>query len=262
MEELGAIIAEGVGMPAGSLDPERDFASYGIDSIAALRIMQRVQARFGEDVPMAAIFEHSTVRDLAAHLAADGHTAGEVPVRDEPSTAPGPSTPVRVPGPVEVPAPPEAKVFELAPPADPDSPPVFALYGDTGELSWLVNLLDGLTGAGAVLGVQAPGFGTHPPAATATIAELGRDCAEAVLRERPTGPFRLAGYSTGALVAVEAARALAEQGHEVERLTLVAPTVPGRPAGGDEADQVRAAAIDLGEAWGARERLDGGLLPA
>ncbi|GCB52025.1 SDR family NAD(P)-dependent oxidoreductase [Streptomyces sp. NL15-2K] len=263
VEELGAIIAEGVGMTAGSLDLDRDFASYGIDSIAALRIMQRVQARFGEDVPMAAIFEYSTVRDLAAHLAADGHAADapaaeREPAPDEQRTAPGTETPVQAPPPVPL----EARVFELAPPADHESPPVFALYGDTGELSWLVNLLDGLTGAGAVLGVQAPGFGTQPPASTATMAELGQACAEAVLRERRFGPFRLAGYSTGALVAVEAARALAEQGHEVEQLTLVAPAVPGRPAGGDEADEVRAAAIDLGEAWGARERLDEEMLPA
>ncbi|MFG2129190.1 SDR family NAD(P)-dependent oxidoreductase [Streptomyces sp. NPDC048751] len=251
VEGLRAIIAEGVGMPADSLDVDRDFASYGIDSIAALRIMQRVQAHFGDDVPMAAIFEYSTVRKLAAHLAQEGLTAGN---SRTPRSKPG-STAQPQPQPAPVAEPPaQPKIFELAPPADADATPLFAVYGDTGELSWLAGL-DGLGDGAAVLGVQAPGFGTRPPAPGVSITGLGAECAAAILETRPAGPFRLAAHATGGLVAMETARELARQGHEIEQLILLDPAVPGHEATGSGADHLRAVVLVLGEAWGARKTL-------
>ncbi|MFJ2239305.1 SDR family NAD(P)-dependent oxidoreductase [Streptomyces sp. NPDC087859] len=293
VQDLRAIIAEGVGMPAESLDVDRDFASYGIDSIAALRIMQRVQAHFGDDVPMAAIFEYSTVRKLAAHLAEDGLASAAQPQSAPTGEAPAAlaaspdQTPVAVPGGAEQPLaaaasaddsgsrtgsarpphpspePPAApKVFALADAVDPDAIPVFAVHGGTGELSWLTGLVDGLADGGAVLGVQAPGFATGAPEPGLSIGTLGGECAAAILQTRSAGPFRLAGHAAGALVAIETARALARQGHEIERLTLIDPAAPGRDETGSESDHVRAAALVLGEAWGAPDSLARRLAPA
>ncbi|KUN25511.1 hypothetical protein AQJ23_16700 [Streptomyces antibioticus] len=257
VQDLRAIIAEGVGMPAESLDVDRDFASYGIDSIAALRIMQRVQAHFGDDVPMAAIFEYATVSKLAAHLAEEGLAAGQAPDAAAAGKTPGGHTSgARPPLPSPAPEPPATcKVFTLADPVDPDATPLFAVHGGTGELSWLTCLLDGLADGEAVLGVQAPGFATRTPAAGLSIDELGGECAAAILKTRPVGPFRLAGHAAGALVAIETARALAGQGHEIERLTLVDPAAPGRDETGSPSDHLRATALVLGEAWGAQESL-------
>ncbi|MFF7446751.1 MULTISPECIES: SDR family NAD(P)-dependent oxidoreductase [unclassified Streptomyces] len=283
VQDLRAIIAEGVGMPPESLDVDRDFASYGIDSIAALRIMQRVQAHFGDDVPMAAIFEFATVRKLAAHLAEEGLASQAAPVAQlpdrsgeapggagQPSTAPTPGEVAgegtggaRSPQSVPAPEPPAVcRVFELTDPADPDATPVFAVHGGTGELSWLTHLLDGLSDGGAVLGVQAPGFPNRAPDPGLSIDALGGMYAAEILRTRPAGPFRLAGHATGALVAIETARALASQGHEIERLTLIDPATPGGDEAGSEADHLRAAALVLGEAWGAQESLAQRLAPA
>ncbi|MFB6887816.1 SDR family NAD(P)-dependent oxidoreductase [Kitasatospora sp. NPDC056327] len=256
VEELRAVIAEGVGIPADDLDVDRDFAGYGIDSLAALRIMQRVQARFGEGVPMAAIFEHATVRRLAAHLAdLAGPTESPVP---GPAPAPLPDPVVEAPAP----APAVPRIFDLLPAEEPGAAPVFALFGATGELSWLVHLAEGLAGEGAVLGVQAPGFAEPGRApGNPSIAGLAHECAGAVLERHPAGPFRLAGHGAGALVALETARELAERGHEVEQLTLVAPALPGAAAPEGAAAHVRACTGLFGEVWGAREPL-AGLLPA
>ncbi|MHC0434390.1 acyl carrier protein, partial [Streptomyces sp. O3] len=45
--QVRELVAQGVGLSAEEIEPVKDFAAYGIDSIVALRIMQRLQARFG-----------------------------------------------------------------------------------------------------------------------------------------------------------------------------------------------------------------------
>ncbi|MBM0106540.1 non-ribosomal peptide synthase/polyketide synthase [Steroidobacter sp. S1-65] len=49
---------------------DQDFFALGGHSLLAIRIVNRIAERLGRDVPIKALFEHSTIRDLASHIAA------------------------------------------------------------------------------------------------------------------------------------------------------------------------------------------------
>ena len=57
------------------------------------------------------------------------------------------------------------------------------------------------------------------------IESLAASCLSRIRVRQPAGPYRIAGYCNGALVAYEVARQLVEQGERVERLILVDPTL-------------------------------------
>ena len=66
--EIRQIFTEFLNLDPAAMNGTRDFISYGVDSIAGLRIMQRVQDRFGEDIPMLAIFEHPNLERFSRHI--------------------------------------------------------------------------------------------------------------------------------------------------------------------------------------------------
>lgn len=93
------LIAEGVGLPPEAIAPGQDVASYGVEPIAGLRIMQRVQQLYGDRIPMLTIVHGDTgelswalplAPELAQHGAACGleaasHTSGGAPLSAPPA---------------------------------------------------------------------------------------------------------------------------------------------------------------------------------
>ncbi|WP_309059782.1 SDR family NAD(P)-dependent oxidoreductase [Streptomyces sp.] len=235
------LVAQGVGLAPEEIDPAKDFAAYGIDSIVALRIMQRVQARFGEEIPMAAIFEQSTLERLVAHIA----TLSPRPTAPEPAASAAPE-------PVSATAAerPTARVAPFVP--DGTGVPVHCLPGDTGELSWLTHVQTVLADDGPVLGVEPPGFRTGLTPLS-SVTELADAATAAVLADRPEGPYRLAGQGCGAVVAFETARRLLAQGHRVDELLLVGAPEPGEPV----PSGLDALTGAFGTVWGAYRWLGG-----
>ncbi|MFG2630368.1 amino acid adenylation domain-containing protein [Streptomyces sp. NPDC048473] len=82
------------------IDPGRPLADYGFDSLSGMKIVAAVDEEFGVAVPLGDFFEQPTLRELAAHLAANwlaGVAAGpalpEAPGTPAPApTAPAPAT--------------------------------------------------------------------------------------------------------------------------------------------------------------------------
>ncbi len=266
--QIRAYVAQGIGLEPADIDPARDFSAYGIDSIAALRIMQRIQATFGDDIAMAAIFEHATLDRFVDHLAsAHPRTlgAGNAPASDDaaqgtpPAVAPtAESTP---PAPTPTPTPTAtAAASRIMPLVARDSGvPLFCLAGDTGELSWALPLLDALAAAGPVLGIEAPGFPEAPP--LNDLGSLAEHCAGAIAAsDDASSGCRIAGHGLAGTLAVEVARALLDRGHEVSELLLVDVPEPG--ADGEPApDHLVAVTGLLAGGWGGG-RLDPHDLPA
>ncbi|MFJ8194238.1 SDR family NAD(P)-dependent oxidoreductase [Streptomyces sp. NPDC096094] len=238
------LVAQGVGLAPEEIDPAKDFAAYGIDSIVALRIMQRVQARFGEEIPMAAIFEQSTLERLVTHIAtlAPQHASATAPASatasqsaSAPASTPPPSTTSQLL---------TARAVPFV--TDTVGVPVHCLPGDTGELSWLTHVQAALADDGPVLGIEPPGFRTgRTPSASVT--DLVDACAAAVLADRPQGPYRIAGQGCGAALAFETARRLIDEGHQVDELLLVGAPEPGEPV----ASGLGALTGAFGTVWGA-----------
>ncbi|RKH52739.1 condensation domain-containing protein, partial [Corallococcus llansteffanensis] len=72
-------------------------------------------------------------------------------------------------------------------------------------------------------GLQAPGL-ENGQGAVDSLEDLAALHLEAVRTVQPHGPYRLGGWSMGAVVAFEMARQLLERGEEVERLVFIEPS--------------------------------------
>ncbi|MER5213938.1 SDR family NAD(P)-dependent oxidoreductase [Streptomyces sp. NPDC002838] len=241
--QVRVLLAEGIGLAPEAVDPERDLAAYGVDSISALRIMQRLQAAFGDHIPMAAIFECTTLNSLVQHLideyGVSPHGTGE----NKPASsadAPGQAS-------AEPSGGPEAIAVPFG--DDGQGVPLYGLPGATGELTWLLHVRTWFGAEGPVRGVE---FTSSAPRDTNNghgLQELAEACARAILADRPEGPYRLAGHSVAARLAVETARVLAEAGHEVAQLILLDAPEPDAALAQDAVADVRAVAEQFATVW-------------
>ncbi|MEV6960321.1 SDR family NAD(P)-dependent oxidoreductase [Streptomyces sp. NPDC051207] len=239
-------VADGIGIAPEAVDPARDFASYGVDSIGAMRIMQTVQDRYGDHIPMAAILEHPSVDRLVVHLDQSYVLPDAVP---ETLDSVDPARKAERPLPAARAAVAAPRLVPLA--GDRAGDPVYCLFGDTGELTWVMHLCRHLAEHGPVTGVEAPGFpdGADP---AADINVLARACADAIAAAHPGGSCRIAGYGVAGLVAVETARILQDRGLQITELLLVQTPGPGEgPLAETANESLAAVAAPLAGVWGA-----------
>ncbi|MCJ8273456.1 MAG: non-ribosomal peptide synthetase, partial [Psychrosphaera sp.] len=105
-----------------------------------------------------------------------------------------------------------------------DQPPLFVFHPLTGGVACYEGLAAAMQDICPVVGIQAPfNYGCDWP--FETIGELAAYYQKAVKRHQPTGPYRLAGWSAGGLLAQQVACLLTEQGDEVEYLMVIDSTL-------------------------------------
>jgi amino acid adenylation domain-containing protein len=218
--ELARIWAEVLEIPrAGVRD---DFFALGGHSLMAVRLMARVQERFGRDLPLAVLFQGGTVEAMAARLRGGGEEeTGSILV------------PIQARG---------------------TEPPLFLVHPAGGDVLCFAGLARHLGPDQPVYGLQSRGLtGDEPP--------LGRfeDMAALYLGEikrvQPAGPYSLGGWSLGGLIAWEMARQLEERGEEVAFLALLdsSPGIAGEPGPmEDDADFLADMAAYVENLWGKR----------
>jgi amino acid adenylation domain-containing protein len=197
--ELAALFAQVLSVDGvGATD---SFFALGGHSLLAMRLVARVEERHGVSLPLSALFAGPTVARLAERLRG---------------------------GPVQSPA--ETLVALRA---EGERPPLFCVHGGDGHLLTWAPLLPHVPADQPVYAFQAPGVedGEAPLASVEALAE--RYVAE-VLRVRPEGPYHLAGWSFGALVAREMARRLDAAGHEVQGLVMLDPHLLADEGGDDD----------------------------
>jgi thioesterase domain-containing protein len=125
---------------------------------------------------------------------------------------------------------------------------LFCVHPVGGNVFCYLDLARSLGGEQPVYGLQAPA-----PGACLSIVELADLYLDALREAQPSGPYRLAGWSFGGVVAFEIARRLGPE--EVELLVLLDPSTPEgwRALGGlDPAALVEIFARDLAALTGAR----------
>ncbi len=98
LEGVRALVAEMLGLEPATIDDERPFAEYGVDSIVSPQIAEQLAGRYRVALRSTDLFSHATVAALAAHVAALGPTepavegapelAAPEPVAPEPPAAP------------------------------------------------------------------------------------------------------------------------------------------------------------------------------
>ena len=208
---------EVLGFPAErEIGIDHDFFDLGGTSITGAILVYRLQESLGRKVQVVAIFDHPTVASLAGHL------------RERPAGA--------VPG-----------VLVRLQEGSPDRRPLFCVHPVGGEVVAYRELARHLGADQPVYGLQS----SDPP--LEDVREMAALYVAAVREVQPAGPYRIAGWSMGGVVAYEMARELEEQGEKVETLALIDAASPARWAGEPEpsgAELVALFAADLARLHG------------
>ncbi|MYU07858.1 amino acid adenylation domain-containing protein [Streptomyces sp. SID8366] len=226
---------------SGPVGVHDDFFASGGHSIDALRLIGRLNDAFGERLSVATVLERPTVAGQAEVLRAERRPGG-------------PDTVVRIR-------------------PDGDLDPLFLVHPIGGQVLCYRDLAAELPVGRPVFGLTAPGLtGAGPDGdegTPATVEDLAAAHLTALRRIRPEGPYHLAGWSFGGLLAYEMAHQLRAAGEHVGTLTLLDTAYPGTTdVPGDDVsllewfhdDLARSAGTDPGP--DARAALRAGLLAA
>jgi amino acid adenylation domain-containing protein len=177
---LAKIWEETLGTPVGVTD---DFFDLGGHSLLAVRLAARIEHELGISLPLAVLFQHSTIEKLAGLLRAGEVTTSAL-------------VPLRTGGAL---------------------PPLFLVHPAGGQILCYAGLVPHLGENRPVYALQD----VAPPDAERSLSSLTAAYIPGVRSVQPAGPYHLAGWSFGGRVAFEMARQLREAGEEVAFLGMI-----------------------------------------
>ncbi len=198
-KRLAALWSELLERP--SIGRDDDWFDLGGHSLLALRLFSRIHREFGQTLPLSTLLTHSTVRALAVFLDTPADTSA---TRDEAALVitlnQGPRT------------------------------PLFGIHGGDGAILFYRELAARLPER-PFHALESRHLSQNGPIAVGSIEQTAGDYIKSIRRIQPRGPYALAGYSFGGLVAWEIACQLEAAGEKVAFLSLfdtVNPLAPSR----------------------------------
>ena len=219
--------------PEDPLPHDRRFFDLGLDSITAVRLVQRLGDALGRPLPETVFLDHPTVDRLARHLVALAGPAMSqardcIPAdQGRPQVSTGGDS-VREEATASFQERLQALVRrhpEIVPlQTEGVGPVVFCLHPMSGDVGIHGKLADAAGRELRVIGLRSPGLGTSVPVLE-DVEAMGRFHA-ALMMEIHDGPYWILGPSMGGVVAHEAIRALRRAGRAVGGLALLeAPAI-------------------------------------
>ena len=176
----------------GEIGIDDDFFALGGHSLLAVRLFALIEERLGARLPLASLFESSTIADQARLIDQSGARAAD-------SHAWSSVVPLRAVG---------------------RRSPFFLVGWVGGQLIGYQKLLASFPDGVPIYGLQAPGLdGRRLP--LSTIETLAAHYVEEMRRVQPRGPYYLGGFCFGGVVAFEMARQLAERGEALAMVALI-----------------------------------------
>ncbi len=164
-----------------------NFFELGGHSLIAVQVMTRIEKLTGKRLPLATLFENSTVEKLALMLEMDGKSI----------------------------------VWDSLVPIKPsgNKMPLYIVHGAGLNVLLFNTLASGMDADQPVYGLQAKGLnGIDEP--LSNIVDIAAHYNAAIMAQNPTGPYALAGYSFGGIIAFEMAKQFEEQGKQVKMLAM------------------------------------------
>jgi len=181
-----------------------DFFEVGGESFAAVTLFTEMERLRGEMPPLTILLDYPTIRKLAALLepAAPGVSSG--------SEAAGNRAQASVPPPL------------VAIRAGGARPPLFFVHGNGGHVLFLAQLAPHLSPDQPLYGIAARGLTKGEPR-NRDLAAMVEDYLAGIRQVQPKGPYHLAGFCVGSIVACEIARRLQGEGEDVPTVIMVDP---------------------------------------
>lgn len=236
-DEIRQLFAEFLNLEPEEISYDKEFTSYGVDSIAGLRIMQRIHDRYGDEIPMLTIIEQPTLSQFASFLQEHYIKAQTAPLQEcvEPEWAePLGSIAATVEERVEEDTKPaEAVLIPFQPEGEQEA--LFGIHGDTGEVSWLMPIAEFRGSDHPTFGLECIGFDGSSPF-HASVSDMAKSYAQAILTAKTDGKISLAACGTGAVIAMEVAECLHANGKEVSKVILIDPQLPNLLDDNDESE--------------------------
>jgi amino acid adenylation domain-containing protein len=164
-----------------------NFFQLGGRSLVAVKIMAKLEEKTGKRLPLATLFEHSTVEKLAARLDIN----------------------------------PELITWDSLVPIKPmgSKMPLYIVHGAGLNVLLFNALAMGLDDEQPVYGLQAKGInGIDEP--LDVMEEIAANYVEEIINHDPVGPYAIAGYSLGGMIAYEMAKQMLALGKDVKMLAM------------------------------------------
>jgi NADPH:quinone reductase-like Zn-dependent oxidoreductase/thioesterase domain-containing protein/nucleoside-diphosphate-sugar epimerase len=217
-------LARIIGVEPHTLESEQPLNTYGLDSLLALELKNNLEGRLDFTLPMAKLMEGPSIATLAAETARlvvasadDGAVSSAADGTDADAQAWTPLLALRSSG---------------------SRPPLVLLPALGGDIQCYAELVHQLGDDQPVYAFRPRGVDEDLPPHL-TMAEMMADYAGALRALVPTGPYYLAGWSTGGIYAYALADALERAGESVGLIALFDTPLPSICDAVDVEDEVR-----------------------
>lgn len=176
------------------------FTHLGGHSLLTIRLLSRIQERFGANVPLFQLYQNSTIESQVKFLKMQNMAF------EEQETAPL-NTPL------------------VAIQPHGTNPPFFCIHPLDGNVTCYIDLAAQLHPDQPFYGVQSPMLYQEQTTLT-SIEEMAACYIKAIRTVQETGPYHLGGWSLGGLLAFEVARQFQDQGEAVDLLAIFDRSAP------------------------------------
>jgi len=168
-----------------------NFFELGGHSLLAISLMAQIHKQSGKNLPLAALFQHPTIEEMAKLLSPTVNSSlGSNLIPLQPSGS---------------------------------KPPLFCVPGAGGNVTYLQSLASCLGSQQPFYGLQAQGLdGISEP--LTSIKDMASQYIQLIQEIQPQGPYWLCGHSLGGKVAFEMARQLYDQNQEIGLLAIIDTT--------------------------------------
>jgi len=194
-----------MGVEPASLETDQPLSTFGLDSLLALELKNNLETRLDFTLPMAKLMEGPSVASLAAEtsrlLTTGSAAAGTGFAPGKPAEEWSPLLALRVGG---------------------SRPPLVLLHALGGDVHCYAELVKQLGDEQPVYAFRPRGVDQELPP-HATMDAMISDYDAALRKIQPTGPYCLAGWSTGGIFAFALAESLERSGEEVSLVLFDTP---------------------------------------